>query len=54
VNLLVALGIALDVMQWIAGIDADDLYAEPARDALAFRLDDVPIRYCGLAHLRTM
>ena len=44
----------LDVMQWISGIDADDLYAELDRDALAFSLGDVPVRYCGLDHLRTM
>ena len=45
---------ALDVMQWIAGVDADDLYAELDRDALSFSLDDVPVRYCSLAHLRAM
>jgi hypothetical protein len=44
----------LDVMQWIAGIDADDLYAELDRDALVFSLGDVPVRYCGLDHLRAM
>jgi hypothetical protein len=45
---------ALDVMQWIAGIDADDLYAALARGALTFWLDDVPVRYCGLIDLRAM
>jgi hypothetical protein len=45
---------ALDVMQWISGVDADDLYAELDRDALAFQLDGVPVRYCSLAHLRAM
>jgi hypothetical protein len=44
----------LDVMQWIAGIDAEDLYAELDRDALVFSLGDVPVRYCGLEHLRAM
>ena len=44
----------LDVMQWISGIDVDDLYAELDRDALTFWLDDVPVRYCGLSHLRAM
>lgn len=34
----------LDVMQWIAGIDADDLFAELDRGALAFMLDDIPLR----------
>ncbi len=45
---------ALDIMQWISGIDADDLYAELDRDALSFSLDEVQIRYCSLAHLRAM
>jgi hypothetical protein len=45
---------ALDVMQWVAGMEADDLFGELDRAALAFTLDDVPLRYCGLAHLRTM
>jgi hypothetical protein len=45
---------ALDVMQWVSGIDADDLYAELERDALTFWLDDLPVRYCGLVHLRAM
>ncbi len=44
----------LDVMQWIAGIDAGDVYAELDRAALAFTLDDIPLRTCGLAHLRAM
>lgn len=44
----------LDVMQWIAGVDVDDLYAELDREALAFTLDEIPLRYCGLAHLRAM
>ncbi len=41
-------------MQWISGVDADDLYAELDRDALAFQLDDVTVRYCSLTHLRAM
>ena len=45
---------SLDVMQWVSGVDADDLYVELDRDALTFWLDDVPVRYCGLAHLRAM
>lgn len=44
----------LDVMQWIAGVDADDLYGELDRAALAFTLDGIPLRYCALAHLRVM
>jgi hypothetical protein len=45
---------AIDVMQWVVGVDAEDLYAELAREALTFWLDDVPVRYCGLGHLRSM
>lgn len=45
---------ALDVMQWVAGIETDDLYAELEREALGFTLDGTPLRYCGLAHLRAM
>lgn len=45
---------ALDVMQWISGVDADDLYHELESEALTFELDDVPVRYCSLRHLRAM
>jgi hypothetical protein len=44
----------LDVMQWISGFDADDLYSELDRDALVFWLGDMPVRYCSLSHLRAM
>ena len=44
----------LDLMQWISGIDVDNLYAELVDSALAFTLDDLPLHYCGLAHLRAM
>jgi hypothetical protein len=44
----------LDVMQWIAGIDVDDPYSELAAHAIEGRPDDVPMRVCGLAHLRAM
>jgi hypothetical protein len=45
---------ALDIMQWVSGVDAEDLFAELDREALAFVLDDVPVRYCSLPHLRAM
>jgi predicted nucleotidyltransferase len=45
---------ALDVMQWISGVDVDDLYHELGREALRFELDGLPVRYCGLHHLRAM
>ncbi|MGH2916978.1 MAG: hypothetical protein ACRDLS_00015 [Solirubrobacteraceae bacterium] len=44
----------LDVMQWVAGIEADDLYGELEREALSFTLDGLALRTCGLAHLRAM
>ena len=44
----------LDIMQWVSGIDADDPYAELNREALAGTVDDVPVRVCGLGHLRAM
>jgi hypothetical protein len=51
--LLTRLG-RLDVMQWLSGIDSDDLYAEFDRDAVEGSLDDVPVRVCSLEHLRAM
>ena len=44
----------LDVLQWIAGIDADDLYSELAAQAIEGRPANVPMRVCGLTHLRAM
>jgi len=44
----------LDIMQWIAGIETDDLFAELDGAALAFTLDGIALRYCSLAHLRAM
>ncbi len=44
----------LDVMQWLSGIDSDDLYAELDRDAVEGSLDEVPVRVCSLEHLRAM
>ena len=45
---------ALDIMQWISGVDANDLYRELDREALRFELDGIPVRYCSLRHLRAM
>lgn len=45
---------ALDIMQWISGVDADNLYHELDSEALNFELDDIPVRYCSLRHLRDM
>jgi hypothetical protein len=44
----------LDVMQWISGVDSDDLYAEFDGDALASSVDGIPVRVCGLEHLLAM
>jgi hypothetical protein len=44
----------LDVMQWIAGIDSDDLYSTLAADAIAGEVEGVSVHVCGLAHLLAM
>jgi hypothetical protein len=44
----------LDVMQWLSGIDADDLFGELAREAIESSVDGLPVRVCGLDHLRAM
>lgn len=44
----------LDVMQWLSGIDADDLYAELAREAIGSSIDGLSVRVCGLDHLLAM
>jgi hypothetical protein len=51
--LLTRLG-RLDVMQWLSGIDSDDLYATFDPQAVEGRVDNVPVRVCGLDHLRAM
>ncbi|MGH2969776.1 MAG: hypothetical protein ACRDK0_12040 [Solirubrobacteraceae bacterium] len=44
----------LDVMQWIAGIDADPAYGALAAAAIQGELDGIPLRVCGLDHLIAM
>jgi hypothetical protein len=44
----------LDVMQWLSGIDFDDLYAELDRGAIESTVDGVLVRVCGLEDLRAM
>jgi hypothetical protein len=44
----------MDLFQWVSGIETDDLYAELAREALPGRLEGIPVRVCGLDHLRAM
>ncbi len=44
----------LDVMQWLSGIDADDLHGEFDPDAIEGSVEGVPVRVCSLGHLRAM
>jgi hypothetical protein len=44
----------LDIMQWVSGIEVEDLYAELDRDALQGSVEGISVRVCGLAHLRAM
>lgn len=44
----------LDVMQWLSGVDGDDLYAELDPDAVESNLDGLSVRVCSLDHLRAM
>jgi hypothetical protein len=44
----------LDVMQWLAGVEGEDIFAELAQEAIEGTVEDVPIRVCGLKHLLAM
>ncbi|MFZ1926529.1 MAG: hypothetical protein WAU42_10340 [Solirubrobacteraceae bacterium] len=44
----------LDIMQWIAGLDADNPYAELAEQALEGQPEGINVLICSLAHLRAM
>jgi hypothetical protein len=44
----------LDILQWIGGIDVENLYAVLAEQAVEGQPLGVPVRVCGLAHLRIM
>ena len=44
----------LDVMQWLGGLDFEDLYGELDRAAIESSVDGLPVRVCGLDHLRAM
>jgi hypothetical protein len=44
----------LDIFQWVKGIEADDLYAELYREALAGEVEGVAVHVCGLDDLRMM
>jgi hypothetical protein len=44
----------LDVMQWLSGIDTDDLYGKLNPDTVEGSVDGIPVRVCSLEHLRAM
>ncbi len=44
----------LDVMQWVAGIDTEDLYAELSIGAVEGEPQGIPVKVCGLQDLRAM
>jgi hypothetical protein len=44
----------VDIMQWVAGIEADLAYYELAAQALTVQFRDAHIRICSLEHLRAM
>jgi hypothetical protein len=44
----------LDIMQWVAGIDAEPAYAALTPNALSGELGGVPLRVCGLDDLVAM
>jgi hypothetical protein len=44
----------LDVMQWLSGIEADDLYGEFNSDAIEGSVEGIPVRVCSLEHLLAM
>lgn len=42
----------LDVMQWLAGIDVENLFEELSSEAIEGELAGIRVRVCGLRHLR--
>jgi len=52
-RLATALG-ALDIMQWVSGIEADHAYELLERDAITVDWHGVALRICSLEHLRAM
>ena len=45
---------ALDIMQWVPGIEADPAYPELAPQALEVAFRGTNVKVCGIEHLRTM
>jgi hypothetical protein len=52
-RLATALG-DMDIFQWVSGVDAEDLYGELHREALAGSVEGIPVQVCSLQHLRAM
>jgi hypothetical protein len=44
----------LDILQWVSGVEAEQVYPELARQALTVRFRGKDIRVCGIEHLRAM
>jgi hypothetical protein len=44
----------LDVMQWLSGIDSEDLHGRLVAGAIKSDVDGIPIQVCGLEDLRAM
>ena len=44
----------LDVMQWLSGIEFDDLYTKLEGQVIESHVDGVPVRVCGLDDLLMM
>jgi predicted nucleotidyltransferase len=45
---------ALDIMQWVPGIETDPAYPELAPQAIEVAFRGAKVRVCGIEHLRTM
>lgn len=45
---------ALDIMQWVPGIDTDPAYPELVRQAIEVAFRGAKIQVCGIEHLRMM
>jgi hypothetical protein len=44
----------LDILQWVAGVEADPAYPVLAREVLTVKFRGIDIRVCGIEHLRAM
>src|SRR4029077_11496788 len=44
----------LDILQWVAGVEADPAYPELVQESLTVDFRGTGIRVCGMEHLRAM